>query len=128
VRGDASWSRRSFVPPKAPTKRAALPVIPAIRRDGRVICQPSDGGAVSDEADLVRVSQLTDGAAFCALSVASERFVPRPLVVKGTEEFRRQVAVLAGAEGACRHFRRPAARGAPRRRSVRAREGGRAQP
>ncbi|MCL2430453.1 MAG: relaxase/mobilization nuclease domain-containing protein, partial [Alphaproteobacteria bacterium] len=69
---------------------------PAIRRDGRVIYQLSDGGAVSDEARLVRVSQVTDGAAFFALSLASERFGPRPLVVTGTEEFCRQVAVLAG--------------------------------
>jgi hypothetical protein len=69
---------------------------PAIRRDGRVIYQLSDGGAVSDEARQVRVSQVTDGAVFFALSLASERFGPRPLVVKGTEEFCRQVAVLAG--------------------------------
>ena len=51
---------------------------------------------MSDEVRLVRVSQVTDGAAFFALSLASERFGPRPLVVKGTEEFCRQVAVLAG--------------------------------
>jgi hypothetical protein len=44
---------------------------PAIRRDGRVIYQLRDGGAVSDEARLVRVSQVTDGAAFFALSLAS---------------------------------------------------------
>jgi hypothetical protein len=69
---------------------------PTIRRDGRVIYQLSDGGAVSDEARLVRVSQVTDGAAFFALSLASERFGTRPLIVKGTEEFCTQVAVLAG--------------------------------
>jgi hypothetical protein len=69
---------------------------PAIRRDGRVIYQLSDGGAVSDEARVVRVSQVTDGAAFLALSLASERFGARPLIVSGTEEFRAQVAMLAG--------------------------------
>jgi len=69
---------------------------PAIRRDGRVIYQLSDGGAVSDEARLVRVSQVTDGAAFFALSLASDRFGPRPLVVEGTEEFCTRVAMLAG--------------------------------
>ena len=69
---------------------------PAIRRDGRVIYQLSAGGAVSDEGRVVRVSQVTDGAAFFALSLASERFGLRPLVVKGTEEFCRQTAVLAG--------------------------------
>jgi len=55
---------------------------PTIRRDGRVIYQLSDGGTVSDEARVVRVSQVTDGAAFFALSLASERFGPRPLVVR----------------------------------------------
>jgi hypothetical protein len=72
---------------------------PVIRRDGRVIYQLSDGGAVSDETGQVRVSQVTDGAAFFALSLASERFGSRPLVVKGTEEFRTQVATLAGQKG-----------------------------
>ena len=69
---------------------------PVVRRDGRVIYQLNDGGAVPDEARLVRVSRVTDGAAFFALSLASERFGLRPLVVKGTEEFCRQVVVLAG--------------------------------
>ena len=51
---------------------------------------------MSDEARLVRVSQVTDGAAFLALSLAAERFGTRPLVVSGTEGFRKQVAMLAG--------------------------------
>jgi len=55
-----------------------------------------DGGAVRDEARLVRASQVTDGAVFFALSLASEQFGPRPLVVKATEEFCRQIAMLAG--------------------------------
>jgi len=80
---------------------------PAIRRDGRVIYQLSDGGAVSDEARLVRVSQVTDGAAFFALSLASDRFGPRPLVVRGTDEFRRQVAVLAGQKALAVTFADP---------------------
>jgi hypothetical protein len=69
---------------------------PAIRRDGRVIYQLGDGGVVSDEARLVRVNQVTAGAAFLALSLATERFGPRPLVVQGSDDFRAQVAVLAG--------------------------------
>jgi len=40
-----------------------MPAGAAIRRDGRVIYQLCDGGALSDEARLVRVSQVTDGAA-----------------------------------------------------------------
>jgi hypothetical protein len=39
---------------------------------------------------------MTDGATFFALSLASERFGARPLIVRGTEEFRMQVALLAG--------------------------------
>ena len=69
---------------------------PAIRRDGRVIYQLGDGGVVSDEARVVRVNQVTAGAAFLALSLATERFGPRPLVVQGTDDFRAQVATLAG--------------------------------
>jgi hypothetical protein len=61
-----------------------------------VIYQLSDGGAVSDEASVVHVSQVSAGAAFLALSLAAERFGQRPLVVKGTDEFRAQVAALAG--------------------------------
>ena len=80
---------------------------PAIRRDGWVIYRLSDGGAVSDEACLVRVSQVTDGAAFFALSLASERFGPRPLIVKGTEEFCRQIAVLAGQKALAVTFSDP---------------------
>jgi hypothetical protein len=69
---------------------------PVIRRDGRVIYRLSDGGAVSDEARRVRVSQLTDGAAFLALSLAAERFGVRPLIVTGTDDFRGRLARLAG--------------------------------
>jgi hypothetical protein len=80
---------------------------PAIRRDGRVIYQLSDGGAVSDEASQVRVSQVTHGSAFFALSLASERFGTRPLVVRGTAEFRTQVAMLAGQKDVAVTFADP---------------------
>ncbi len=71
---------------------------PAVRRDGRVIYRVADGGVVSDEARNVRVNQVTTGAAFLALSLAADRFGHRPLIVKGTSEFRAQVAILAGIE------------------------------
>jgi hypothetical protein len=71
---------------------------PTVRRDGRVIYRVSDGGAVSDDARAVRVSQVTAGAAFLALSLAADRFGHRPLFVQGTSEFRAQVAALAGIE------------------------------
>ena len=72
---------------------------PAIRRGGRVIYRTEDGGLVFDEARQVRVSLTTTAAAFLALSLASERFGPRPLVVNGSDEFRNQVARVAGIEG-----------------------------
>jgi len=72
---------------------------PAVRRDGRVIYRTADGGVVSDEARSVRVNEVTTGAAFLALSLAADRFGHRPLTVNGTEDFRMQVAKLAGIEG-----------------------------
>jgi hypothetical protein len=72
---------------------------PAIRRDGRVIYRVKDGGLVSDEAKQVRVPQPTAAATFLALTLAADRFGHRPLVVRGTEDFRKQVAELAGAKG-----------------------------
>ena len=72
---------------------------PAVRRDGCVIYRVADGGVVSDEAQNVRVNQVTAGAAFLALSLAAERFGHRPLIVQGTDAFRIQVAALAGIEG-----------------------------
>jgi len=72
---------------------------PAVRRDGRVIYRTADGGVVSDEARSIRVNEVTTGAAFLALSLAADRFGHRPLTVNGTEDFRMQVAKLAGIEG-----------------------------
>ena len=72
---------------------------PAVRRDGRVVYRVADGGLVMDEARQVRVSQMTDGAAFLALTLAADRFGGRPLNVQGTEDFRRRVAELAGSVG-----------------------------
>jgi hypothetical protein len=72
---------------------------PSVRRDGRVVYHVRDGGMVSDEAAQVRVPQSTTAAAFLALSLAADRFGARPLVVKGSDAFRSQVASVAGIEG-----------------------------
>ena len=72
---------------------------PAIRRDGRVVYRVADGGVVSDEAAQVRVPLSTTASAFLALSLAADRFGARPLVVNGSDEFRHQVATVAGIEG-----------------------------
>jgi hypothetical protein len=81
---------------------------PAVRRDGRVVYRVTDGGLVLDEADQVRVPQSTTAAAFLALSLAADRFGSRPLVVKGSDEFRSQVARVAGIEGMTVTFADPA--------------------
>jgi hypothetical protein len=69
---------------------------PVVRPDGRVIYRIADGGVVSDEARAVRVDAVTMGASMLALSLAAARFGRRPLIVRGTEAFREQVAALAG--------------------------------
>ena len=81
---------------------------PAIRRDGRVIYRVPDGGLVSDESAQVRVPQPTTAAAFLALSLAGDRFGARPLIVKGSDEFKRQLAAVAAIEGIAVTFADPA--------------------
>lgn len=71
---------------------------PIVRSDGRVMYRVADGGVVMDEARHVRVSQVTAGSAWLALSLAAERFGDRPLVVNGAEDFRRQVVALAAVK------------------------------
>jgi Relaxase/Mobilisation nuclease domain/Large polyvalent protein-associated domain 7 len=72
---------------------------PTVRRDGRVIYRTPDGGVVSDEARSIHVKEVTAGALYLALLLAGDRFGQRPLTVKGTDDFRAQVAELAGIEG-----------------------------
>ena len=81
---------------------------PAVRRDGRLVYRVTDGGIVSDEAAQVRVPQSTAAAAFLALSLAADRFGNRPLIVKGTEAFRNQLAAVAAIEGMSVRFADPA--------------------
>jgi hypothetical protein len=81
---------------------------PAVRRDGRVIYRVTDGGIVSDEAGHVRVPQPTAAAAFLALSLAADRFGNRPLIVKGSEVFRQQLASVAAIKGLSVTFADPA--------------------
>jgi Large polyvalent protein-associated domain 7 len=57
-----------------------------------------DSGVVTDEAQHVRVNTPSEGAAILALNLASDRFGPRPLVVRGTDEFQHGLAQAAGAK------------------------------
>ena len=80
---------------------------PAVRRDGRLIYRSDDGGIVADESRLVRVNEVSPGAVRLALSLAGARFGHRPLVVRGTDSFRHQVASLAGREALAVAFADP---------------------
>ena len=72
---------------------------PRVRRDGRVIYRMADGGVVSDGARSICVTNVTSDAVPLALSLALERFAQRPLRVNGTDDFRAEVAALAGIKG-----------------------------
>ena len=64
-----------------------------------MIYRVQGGGMVADEADQVRVTQATTAATLLALTLAADRFGDQPLVARGTEDFRHQVAILAGQKG-----------------------------
>jgi len=65
------------------------------RKDGTMAYRTADGGLVLDRATHVQAEKATAGAALVALSLAAERFEGQPLDVRGTEQFRRDVAQLA---------------------------------
>ena len=68
---------------------------PHARRDGSVMYHTIDGGMVIDRARHVQAQTATTGAALVALSLAAEKFSDQPLIVEGTDEFKRDVARLA---------------------------------
>ncbi len=68
---------------------------PFIRKNGDLIYQVQDGGAVTDEKQWVSVSTVTTGSAILALTIAAERFQNHPLDVQGSPEFKRQIVQLA---------------------------------
>lgn len=72
---------------------------PEARRNGDMVYRVKDGGRVTDSAAHVRVDELTIGAAFLALSLASDRFGAQPLKVDGSDEFKAQIAHLAATRG-----------------------------
>ncbi len=81
---------------------------PHTRKNGAVVYRVKDGGLVVDEAQAIRVEELTAHAAFLALSLASERFVDQALIVEGSDEFKRQIAGLAGSKQLDVRFADPA--------------------
>lgn len=69
---------------------------PKARKDGSMAYSTIDGGMVIDRKTHVQAQKATTGAALVALELASKRFEGQALIVEGTEEFRLEVAQLAG--------------------------------
>lgn len=69
---------------------------PATRRDGVVTYRTADGGMVVDRKTHVQAQKTTAGAALIALSLAAEKFDGQPLIVEGSDQFKQDVARLAG--------------------------------
>ena len=68
---------------------------PTCRRDGTMSYRTIDGGMVIDRRSHVQAQKATTGAALVALTLAAEKFAGQPLIVKGADEFKRDVARLA---------------------------------
>ncbi|HGA7692105.1 TPA: TraI/MobA(P) family conjugative relaxase [Salmonella enterica subsp. enterica serovar Virchow] len=81
---------------------------PKARKDGTMAYSTIDGGMVIDRTTHVQAQKATTGAALVALELASKRFDAQPLVVEGTDEFRQEVAQLAGMHGFNVRFADPA--------------------
>lgn len=77
------------------------------RKDGAMSYRTADGGLVVDRTTHVQAQQATTGAAFVALTLAAERFESQALDVRGSEQFRRDVAQLAGVHGIAATFADP---------------------
>lgn len=68
---------------------------PQARKDGSLSYNTVDGGLVIDRTTHVQAQKATTGAALVALDIASKRFDGQPLIVEGTDEFKKEVAQLA---------------------------------
>ncbi|HEP8823954.1 TPA: relaxase/mobilization nuclease domain-containing protein [Pseudomonas aeruginosa] len=81
---------------------------PKARKDGTMAYSTIDGGMVIDRKTHVQAQKVTTGAALFALELASKRFEGQALIVEGTDEFRLEVAQLAGMHGLKVTFTDPA--------------------
>ncbi|EJC4687188.1 relaxase/mobilization nuclease domain-containing protein [Salmonella enterica] len=81
---------------------------PKARKDGTMAYSTIDGGMVIDRKTHVQAQKATTGAALVALELASKRFQGQALIVEGTDEFRLEVAQLAGMHGLKVTFTDPA--------------------
>lgn len=81
---------------------------PKARKDGTMAYSTIDGGMVIDRKTHVQAQKATTGAALVALELASKRFEGQALIVEGADEFRLEVAQLAGMHGLKVTFTDPA--------------------
>lgn len=81
---------------------------PKARKDGTMAYSTIDGGMVIDRKTHIQAQKATTGAALVALELASKRFEGQALIVEGTDEFRLEVAQLAGMHGLKVTFTDPA--------------------
>lgn len=78
------------------------------RANGDMVYTVHDGGKLTDRKSEVRMDSLSTGAAFLALSLASERFAGQALVLDGTDEFKRAVVAVSALQGFDVRFADPA--------------------
>lgn len=69
---------------------------PKTDKAGVVHYEVGDGGTVKDGRDGVRVDQRSDAADFLALLLAADKFAGQALIVEGTDQFKADVARIAG--------------------------------
>lgn len=72
---------------------------PKVRPNGDVVYRVKDGGRVTCSSAEVRCDELTTGAAFLALSLASDRFPGQPLEIAGSAAFKSAVVQVAAISG-----------------------------
>lgn len=82
-------------------------LLPEARKNGDVVYQTKDGGRVTDRSGEVRADSATMGAAFLALSLASDRFAGQALVIDGTDAFKAAVIEAATVPGVDVRFADP---------------------
>lgn len=69
---------------------------PYFLRNGNILYRTIDGGSIIDAGEKIHAQKFTTGSAYIALSLAAEKFKDQPLILNGTEEFKKEVARLAG--------------------------------
>lgn len=72
---------------------------PRIDKNGRATYRTADGGVVIDRKNQVQSYKTTGESTLIALELASRRFTGKALIVEGQEEFKKEVARLAGSQG-----------------------------